>query len=85
MTTTQLTIQDTPPEVTIDWQLIVEAETLCSGANIHAVKSLLHGYQLAADLIREGKDDGRLAAKMEEYAEDLRFAIRENRKVRKPR
>ena len=71
----------------IDQSLMVEAELLGNGASVHNVRSLLHGYRLACELVVEGKDDGTLAAKLERYADDLRIAIAEHKAkpVRKQR
>ncbi|GAA4443031.1 hypothetical protein [Bremerella cremea] len=69
--------------VVIDRALIVEAETMTTGANIHNVKSLLFGYRLAIELIQEGKDlDGSLTAKLPQYAGDLRRALAAPRHAR---
>lgn len=80
-TATAPAIASTDAKSVIDYGLILEAELIGNGANIHNVKSLLHGYTLAARLIEEGKDQGgELASRMEVYAADLRAAIAANRK-----
>lgn len=68
----------------VDHALMIQAETMTTGANVHNVRSLLFGYRLAVDLTQAGKDiEGELTEKLPAYEAQLRRAVNINLASRK--